>query len=190
LPPAFAAEFHDLGAQMGQRLLPGRGLVVLHRGGKKNPVVFAMSPSYMMLVFLTLLGATYGGVKLVLTRRREVVRRPCWDGGVPRLLPEMTYSATGFSNPVRVVFAAIFHPTTRESEPETVAAHFREAIHREREEIHVIDRFFLHPGRRATLGLARWLAGMHHGRLNAYLAYVLLALLLALLMAWALPIRG
>ena len=25
LPPAFAAEFHDLGAQVGQSMLPGRG---------------------------------------------------------------------------------------------------------------------------------------------------------------------
>ena len=35
-------------------------------------------------------------------------------------------------------------------------------------------------------GLAKLLAGMHHGKLNAYLAYVLLALLLVLLVAWAL----
>jgi hypothetical protein len=29
--------------QTGAGLLPGRGLVVLHRGGAANPVVFAMS---------------------------------------------------------------------------------------------------------------------------------------------------
>jgi len=32
-------------------------------------------------------------------------------------------------------------------------------------------------------GLARRLAGMHHGRLNAYLAYVLVSLLAALLLS-------
>jgi hypothetical protein len=37
LPPAFVGEFHDLGAQVGQNVMPGRGLVVLHRGGKENP---------------------------------------------------------------------------------------------------------------------------------------------------------
>ena len=33
LPPAFVDDFHNLGAQVGQSVLPGRGLVVLHRGG-------------------------------------------------------------------------------------------------------------------------------------------------------------
>jgi len=32
LPPQFLAEFHDLGAHVGESVLPGRGLVVLHRG--------------------------------------------------------------------------------------------------------------------------------------------------------------
>ena len=33
LPAGFVGEFHDLGAQVGEGVLPGRGLVVLHRGG-------------------------------------------------------------------------------------------------------------------------------------------------------------
>lgn len=188
LPADFAAEFHDLGAQTGQSVMPGRGLVVLLRGGKENPVVFAMSTSYMVVVLLVLLGVLYGVTRRVLARRRQSVRRACWDGGVRRLLPEMTYTATGFSNPVRVIFEAIFHPTTIENQPETVAAHFRTAIRRRRIEVHVVDRFFLRPAGTMAWGLARLLARMHHGRLNAYLAYVLLALLLVLLVAWALTI--
>jgi hypothetical protein len=50
LPKNFVDDFHDLGAQVGSRCLPGRGLVVMHRGGTENPVVFAMSTSYMLLV--------------------------------------------------------------------------------------------------------------------------------------------
>lgn len=38
--------------------------------------------------------------------------------GIPRRLPAMTYTATGFSNPVRVVFQAIFGSTIAESTPE------------------------------------------------------------------------
>jgi hydrogenase-4 component B len=59
LPPAFVADFHDLGAQVGQHILPGRGLVVLHRGGAENPVVFAMSTSYMLVTLIGLLILTY-----------------------------------------------------------------------------------------------------------------------------------
>jgi hydrogenase-4 component B len=183
LPAGFAAEFHDLGAQVGQDILPGRGLVVLHRGGEENPVVFAMSTSYMLLALTVLLLLTYVVIRLWLTRNRRLARRERWDGGVRRLLPEMTYTATGFSNPVRVIFDAIFRPTTVEDTSETVAEHFRMAIRRERVAVHIVDRFVVHPANNAAMGLARGLAAMHHGRLNAYVAYVLLTLLVSLIIA-------
>jgi hydrogenase-4 component B len=180
LPKNFLGEFHDLGAQVGQSVLPGRGLVVLHRGGAENPVVFAMSTSYMLLALVGLLLLTYVVVRLWLTRTRRLARRERWDGGVRRLLPEMTYTATGFSNPVRVIFDAIFKPTTVEDTRETVAEHFRMAIRRDKEGVHLVDRLVLEPVRSASLWFARGLAAMHHGRINAYIAYVLLSLLLAL----------
>jgi hydrogenase-4 component B len=180
LPRAFVGEFHDLGAQVGQRVLPGRGLVVLHRGGTENPVVFAMSTFYLLAVLIVLLAVTYVVIRLCLTRRRRLQRQPCWDGGVRRLLPEMTYTATGFSNPVRVIFDAIFRPTTVEDSRETVAEHFRTAIRREKRRDYLGDKLVLFPVKMVALWVARRLAAMHHGRINAYAAYVLLALLVVL----------
>jgi len=178
LPAPFVGEFHDLGAQVGQAVLPGRGLVVLHRGATENPVVFAMSTSYMLLALIGLLLLTYIIIRLWLTRTRRLARRERWDGGVRRLLPEMTYTATGFSNPVRVIFDAIFRPTTVEDTRETVAEHFRMAIRREKERVHLVDRLVFEPVRSATLWFARWLAAMHHGRINAYVTYAFVALLI------------
>jgi len=179
LPAAFLQDFHNLGAQSGKGIFPGRGLVVLLRGGERNPVVFAMSPSYS-LIALTILLALTGVVVKRVTRRRNVARRPLWAGGIPRLLPQMTYTATGFSNPVRVVFQAIFRPNITEDTRQTVAVHFRTAIHRQREETHVVDRLFLRPVGAAVRGIADFLAGMHHGRLNTYVVYALAFLLLML----------
>lgn len=181
LPATFTGEFHDLGAQVGQDLVPGRGLVVLHRGGTENPVVFAMSTFYMLLVLAGLLLLTYGIIRLWLTRSRREFRHERWDGGLRRLLPEMTYTATGFSNPVRVIFDAIFRPTTVEDTSETVAQHFRMAIRREKERVLIVDRLVLQPMKEKAMGLARGLAAMHNGHINAYIGYVLLTLLLALL---------
>jgi len=130
-----------------------------------------------------LLVSTYVIVRLWLTRNRRLMRRERWDGGVRRLLPEMTYTATGFSNPVRVIFDAIFRPTTVEDTSETVVEHFRMAIRRERSVVHIMDRFAVRPARNAAMGFARGLAAMHHGRLNAYVAYVLLTLTMFLLIA-------
>jgi hydrogenase-4 component B len=187
LPPAFVGEFHDLGAQVGQGFLPGRGLVVLHRGGTENPVVFAMSTSYTLVTLIALLVLSYAIVRLWLTRSRQLARRTRWDGGVRRLLPEMTYTATGFSNPVRVVFDAVFRPTTVEDTRETVAEHFRTAIRREKERVHLVDKLVFHPVKSAALSFARGLAAMHHGRINAYITYALLTLLIVWIVFSLLP---
>jgi hydrogenase-4 component B len=180
LPPAFVDDFHDLGAQIGQSVLPGRGLVVLHRGGTENPVVFAMSTSYMLVALIVLLLLTYIVIRLWLTRSRKLARRVRWDGGIRRLLPEMTYTATGFSNPVRVIFDAVLRPTMIADTRAAVVEHFRTAIRRERVDVHVVDRYVMQPVQDAGMKLAGKLAVMHHGRINAYSAYVLLALLAAL----------
>jgi hydrogenase-4 component B len=179
LPADFAAEFHDLGAQVGQEIAPGRGLVVLHRGGAANPVVFAMSTSYGVVVLALLLLITWRVLSRA-GRRRKVRREVPWDGGVRQLFPEMTYTATGFSNPVRVVFDAILRPRTVEDTEETVAAHFRVAIKRSEEPTHLVDRLVLEVLTQGLTRVATWFARMHHGRVNAYVAYVLATLLVFL----------
>jgi hydrogenase-4 component B len=183
LPATFVEEFHAIGAQVGQSALPGSGLVIMHRGGEANPVVYAASPFWLAVVLVALLLVTWLLVRLTAARRRSVVRQPCWDGAVRRLLPEMTYTATGFSNPVRVIFDAVFRPTTVEDTRETVGQHFRAAILHERDDIHLIDRGVLHPAHAAAFGFAALVARIHHGRLNTYITYVLLSLLAALLLS-------
>jgi hydrogenase-4 component B len=181
LPAAFVTEFHDLGAQIGRGVVPGRGLVILLRGGSSNPVVFAVSTTYMVLVLALLLILTFVGVRLV-ARAPKRTRRAPWAGGLSRLLPEMTYTATGFSNPVRVIFEAVFQPTVDEDTPETVATHFRTAITRTREDVFIVDRLFHDP----LVSTVNWLASLcaraHRGRVNSYAGYGLIALLLALIL--------
>ena len=179
LPPAFLEDFHNIGAQSGRGVLPGRGLVIMLRGLEANPVIFAGSPSYSFAALVVMVVLAWFVVTR-LTRRRSVARRPLWAGGIPRLLPQMSYTATGFSNPVRVIFQAIFQPNITEDTRQTVAVHFRTAIHRQREETHIVDRVFLEPVGAAVRAVAKFLAGMHHGRLNAYVTYVLAFFLLIL----------
>jgi hydrogenase-4 component B len=179
VPSAFLAEFRDLGAQVGNAL-PGRGLVVLHRGEARNPVVFAMSTFYMSFMLALVLAVTFIAFHL-LTRRRTLSRGAVWDGGLRRLWPGMTYTATGFSNPVRVVFQVLLQPASVADNTEAVARHFRTAIRREYTEIHIVDRLVLGPPVDALRGAAKIVRRMHVGNVNAYAAYVLLALLLVLI---------
>ncbi|MGO8868875.1 MAG: proton-conducting transporter membrane subunit [Alphaproteobacteria bacterium] len=180
IPPAFLAEFRDLGAHVGGELLPGRGLVVLHRGEAQNPVVFAMSTSYTLVALATLLGVAFVAFRL-LTRGRTLARGAVWDGGLRGLRPEITYTATGFSNPVRVVFQAVLSPVAVEDSTEAVAQHFRTAIRREHTEVHIVDRLVLGPPVHVLRRIADVVRKMHVGHVNAYAAYVLLTLLLVLL---------
>lgn len=177
---AFVTEFHDLGAQTGQGVIPGRGLVVMHRGSERNPVVYAMSTSYMFIVLILLLGGSYLGMRR-LTRKRVVSRAPAWAGGVRKLIPEMTYTATGFSNPVRVIFEAIYRPSSSDYRKETIEEHFRTAITNGRKEVHIVDRLFVRPASKSIQVMAGLFGRMHTGSINTYAAYVLISLFIVLI---------
>jgi hydrogenase-4 component B len=99
----------------------------------------------------------------------------------------MTYTATGFSNPVRVIFEEILRPIAIVDTRETVSEHFRTAIRRRREEVHVVERYVAAPLGDGALKVAALLAAMHHGRINAYAAYGLIALIFALVLALTMP---
>ena len=107
-------------------------------------------------------------------------RGPVWDGGLRRLWPGITYTATGFSNPVRVIFDAILQPATIEDSTEAVAQHFRTAIKREIAEVHIVDRWILQPPISGLGQLAQLARRMHVGHVNAYAAYVLVTMLVVL----------
>ncbi len=176
---AFVDEFHDLGAQVGREVLPGRGMVVLHKGTERTPVVFAMSPFYSSIILVLLLGICFLVFRL-LSRSRTVRRQVVWDGGLRRLNPEMTYTATGFSNPVRFIFESIFHPLMGENTRESVSGHFRTAIKNQRQETYILDSLVVQPILRGCRWLSVLVARIHSARVNAYAGYILVSLLLVL----------
>ena len=175
-------DLSQLGAQLGHGLLPLRGLVVLHSDGAHAPVVYAMSTllTFVVLVFMLLV---VWAVACAVRRRRRVSRRAPWNGGIVRLQPEMTYTATTFSSPVRVLFHAVFDPEVAREEQRQGA--FLTARTHDEVRIHVVDRLFFRPGTEVAQGIARWLARMHHGKVTVYAAYVLVALIVVMLAAVA-----
>lgn len=175
--PGFMHDFDQIGAEVGSKIIPARGLVVLHQGRKSNPVVYAMSTFYMagvlaLIIFITWLLVRWG------TRKRKVAISEPWTGGLRRLAPDMTYSATGFSNPVRIIFRSIFASAIREDSSTAVAGHFRTAITRRRDDGYIVDRLFLRPLTASANYAAKLLANIHRpGVVNAYAAWVFLVLL-------------
>jgi hydrogenase-4 component B len=176
-----AGVVHDLsqlGAQLGRGLLPLRGLVVLHSDGTHAPVVYATSTALTFAVVACLLLVVWlvaHGVR----RHRGIARRIPWNGGIERLRPEMTYTATVFSAPVRVLFHAVFSPEVAREE-QRQGAFLTARTHRE-VRIHVVDRLFIHPAVEAAQRIASRLAELHHGMVTTYTAYVLAALTVVVL---------
>jgi hydrogenase-4 component B len=178
LPHAFVNGFQALGARIGAGAIPGQSLVLMHRGTTANPVVFAMSSTYIVVFAAIALGAIFLFRKFA--SRKRAARARVWAGGLRPLLPEMNYTATGFSNPVRVIFEAIFHPRSVENTRDTIHEHFRIAMTRRREDVFIADRVATNPLVSGVRAIAAFVARIHHGRLEGYVLYALGALTIVL----------
>jgi hydrogenase-4 component B len=116
-------------------------------------------------------------------RRRDLARRLPWNGGIVRLQPEMTYTATTFSAPVRVLFHAVFDPEVAREE-QRQGAFLTARSHRETH-VHIVDRLLVMPLMIAAQATARFVARMHHGKITGYAGYVLASLVVVVLAAAA-----
>jgi hydrogenase-4 component B len=183
LAPSILTDLTGIGAQIGRGLLPLRGLVVLHSAGTATPVVFAMSTALSFAVIVVLLLIVWGLTR-VLRRHRRLSRGTLWDAGLARLRPEMTYTATAFAAPVRVLFDGLLRPVVAE-ETERHGS-FVTAVRRRAVLIHVVDRLTLRPLIDFSRGVATLLSRIHRGRVTLYAGYVVATLVIALLVSSAL----
>lgn len=168
----------QLGAQLGRGILPLRGLIVMHSDVPRAGVVYAMSTAltFAVLAFVLLVVWT---LAYALRRRRQVTRRVPWNGGIPLLRPEMAYTATAFSAPVRVLFNSIFDPEIASEERRQGASLTTWRRHEVR--MQLIDRVLICPLGGAAQRLAVLLARLHQGKVTAYAGYVLASLVVVML---------
>ncbi|MGH8318860.1 MAG: proton-conducting transporter membrane subunit [Steroidobacteraceae bacterium] len=178
LPAGVVHGLTELGAQLGRGILPLRGLVVLHSDGAHAPVVYAMSTalSFVVLAFMLLL---VWFVTWVLRRHRRIARGIPWNGGIPRLQPAMSYTATTFTAPVRVLFHDVFSPEVSRREERQGA--FLTAEQYREVRMQLIDRVLIRPLGDSAQRLAGRLAALHHGKVTAYAGYVLASLIVVML---------
>ncbi len=188
LPQALARTFGPLGAELGSHILPGPGLVFLYQSPKPlQNVVFASSPSYLAIAMAILLGLVYVVIRIA-KRHKQIVRHEPWQGGVKELPADAHYTATGFSNPIVVIFRAILRPYQPVEHEQFSAAHFHTMVRREVRESYVVDRLVFFPLATLVQSAAQMLARIHHGKINVYIAYALITLLLAIsLSLWVVP---
>jgi hydrogenase-4 component B len=120
---------------------------------------------------------------LVFGRQTRTRRGPTWACGQPGLTPQMEYTATGFSKPVRMIFKALFQPRRDVQREYDFSPYFATNI---RFESHIEEVFverLYRPLRVWILRVSRRVRALQAGSIHAYLLYIFLTLLLLLLCA-------
>jgi hydrogenase-4 component B len=116
--------------------------------------------------------------KLGSTRR---VTGPTWDCGLPGLTAENEYTATAFSKPLRMIFAALFRPHREIQAEYEVSPYYPTAIHFESEIESTFEERIYRPLSQGILWAASRMRWLQSGNISLYLAYVFVTLILLLL---------
>jgi len=116
-------------------------------------------------------------------RRAHTRIGPTWDCGLRGLTPQMEYTATGFSKPLRMIFKALFRPRREVQREYDYSPYFAKTL---RFESHIEEAFvtrIYRPLNRGILRLSRRMRGLQAGSIQAYLIYIFVTLILLLLFA-------
>ena len=153
-------------------------------GGLRSPwvlqPVFAgfsiLSPSWLWVVLPTaIVAVTLGALLLSRGGLFRVRRAPSWHSGAPETAEAAAYTAFGFANPLRHVLSNVLG-TNRTVGTESSAVAAVGVTSRERV-VEPVETYLYRPVARATLAIAGVVRRLQSGRLNAYVAYMLVAIL-------------
>jgi hydrogenase-4 component B len=123
------------------------------------------------------------GLWLVCARRSATRRGPTWDCGQRGLTPQMEYTATGFSKPIRMIFKALFRPRRDVQREYDFSPRFATKLRFESHVEEVFERRIYRPARILILRVSRRIRALQAGSVHAYLLYIFVTLLLLLLFA-------
>jgi formate hydrogenlyase subunit 3/multisubunit Na+/H+ antiporter MnhD subunit len=145
--------------------------IAAERASYSAPVAFIGILSVVVVTYL-----------LLHTRPGALHRVPLWDCGFERITSRMQYTATSFAMPIRRIFGFIFSikehvgqlpPATHPAFPQRLNYHLR-----------VRDRFWMwiyQPVVDASFWLSRRIGRMQHGRIQIYLIYSFVTILVLLI---------
>jgi len=165
-----------LGFAVSPNLVAGNGLILTAGSLRSGSVSTAV-----MAVLLMLLGAMPLLGWLVWGRKSTRAAGPAWDCGLPGLTAENEYTATAFSKPLRMIFAALFRPRREIQAEFEVSPYYPKAIRFESEIEPTFEKHVYDPLRHSVLAAASWMRRIQTGSIHAYLTYIFVTLVLLLL---------
>jgi hydrogenase-4 component B len=144
-----------------------------------------LSPSWLWLVMPALFVLVAAFAWLASGRRLLRVRRvPPWRSATAGVSGRDSYTAFGFANPTRRVLAAVLHTraevTRMDARPEADEQEQLAHVEYSSDVIEVTEQYLYRPLRRPFALLVQQAQRLQSGRLDAYLAYMLIALIAGL----------
>jgi hydrogenase-4 component B len=164
------------GIAASKDLVAGSGLVLTAGSVAKGSVSTAV-----MALLLVALGAVPLLLWLLWGRTSQRASGATWDCGLPGLTADNEYTATAFSKPLRMIFAALFRPRREIQAEFDVSPYYPKAIHFESEIQPTFEKHFYDPLQSGIIALASRMRRVQAGSLHAYLAYIFVTLILLLL---------
>ncbi len=181
--PVFVGLFDPLtqqltGQQLSSDLAKNGGLVLAtaqELGGTVSTLGIALTGICLLPLPL--------GLWLIFGRKTKLRIGPTWDCGLRGLTPQMEYTATGFSKPIRMIFKALFRPRREVQREYDYSPYFAKTL---RFESHIEEAFvtrIYRPLNRGILSLSRRMRALQAGSIQAYLIYIFVTLLVLLMIA-------
>jgi hydrogenase-4 component B len=123
------------------------------------------------------------GLGLLLGGRLRTRVSGVWACGMESVSPRMQYTATGFSKPLRLIFANVFRARHEIEVSEESSAYFQSHIRYELKTESPFERFLYLPLNRLVMRSAHRLRRIQTGNIQSYLAYIFVTLILLLMLA-------
>ncbi len=167
--------FFDVHIGSAASLNPGTLSIQQGAGTSSSPFFIALLLAGLVLV-PTVIAIAVGG------RIRKRIAMT-WACGLDKIGPQMQYTATGFSKPIRMIFSSIVRARHEiEIENET-SPYFRQTIRYELKTESIFHKYLYRPLNTAVLNSAHTLRKLQTGHLQTYLAYIFITLILLLVFA-------
>ncbi len=123
------------------------------------------------------------GLGLLLGGRLRTRIAGVWACGMQSVTPRMQYTATGFSKPLRLIFANVFRARHEIEVSEESSPYFQSHIRYELKTESQFERLLYAPLNQFVMRLSHRLRRIQAGNIQSYLAYIFLTLILLLMLA-------
>jgi len=165
----------EVGGTFLSQVIPGNGLVIV-------PTSFDyafISPTYIFLSLVAIIGLTAGGLRLLGRRTRR--ESEVWIGAGGEYRASMQYTSTAFTNLFRSTFGGVFRDQRAIEREFHQAPFFAHSIHYVRRVVEPVETYVYRPVV-ASVGRLSALAGrLQSGQVGLYLLYLVAVFVLVLL---------